>query len=207
MSKYNVALFDMDGVIVDSRPVMELSWRNSTIPLGLSIPFDSYLTYVGLPFSSILQNLEIPQKYWPSITSEYRRTSLIHADSVKLYKCIRYVFRKLRDSNLRIGVVTSKEFVRADILLDHFKLPIDILVTPEMSLRGKPSPDPLLKALSLLDIQNTSQAFYVGDMLSDYHAACAANIDFLFAAWGYGNSFNSGYTLSNIVDLLEFIGI
>ena len=48
--KKRCILFDMDGVLIDSRPSMEIGWIEVCNQFNFSIPFARYLEYVGMPF-------------------------------------------------------------------------------------------------------------------------------------------------------------
>ena len=176
---FKAVLFDMDGVLIDSRPTMEIAWNHATTMAGLNIPFHQYLNFVGLPFYDILDSLSIHENKWDLLSSEYSKSSAINIDKIRLYKNVLSVFTRLHRSGLYVGVVTSKEFLRADVISDNFRLPLDVLITPELTEFGKPSPDPLYKAAEILGLSETDSILYVGDMNSDYKCAMNAGASFL----------------------------
>ncbi len=201
-----VILFDMDGVLIDSRPAMELAWEHSTKIIGLKIPFNSYFKLIGMPFSNIANELGIKSNLINDLKKEYGIATANHIDKIKPYKGINYLLRKLRKNNLILGIVTSKEFWRADFLVDYFGIYSDILITPEYTAQGKPSGEPLRKALEILCIKS-KDALYIGDMATDFESAKDANIDYLHAAWGYGSIPNRVITASYPEEVLEFTGL
>ena len=58
--KYNFHIsFDLDGTLINSIPLMKLSWENVNKKLNLGIGWENYKKNIGLPFSKICKNLSI----------------------------------------------------------------------------------------------------------------------------------------------------
>jgi HAD superfamily hydrolase (TIGR01549 family) len=203
---YTTALFDMDGVLVDSRVVMELAWLTVCRAHNLDVPFHLYLEHVGKPFETILEAIAVPSTSYASIKATYGYIAASNSTNITTYPGVQSVLKILKHKNFKIGIVTSKQFWRADVLIDQLLIECDVLVTPELTKAGKPSPDPLLYALKELNV-SSADAFYVGDMKSDLQSAKAAGISFFKANWGYGNFQYSGVCLDSIEDLLELLSV
>lgn len=180
-------LFDLDGVLIDSRYSMMLAWDMLARQNKLKISFDCYLSHVGLPFEDILSNLKIKTELHGKLKAEYSALVSCFVDNIKPYRSVRYLLNVLKSMDMKVAIVTSKEFWRTEVIVDNFLFPIDLIITPEKTERGKPSPEPILAALSAFKI-NSSEAIYIGDMYSDYLSAKGANVDFFYASWGYGRS-------------------
>ena len=60
--KYSFLIFDLDGVIFDSKKNMEHAWKKTCKKFNLKIRFDLYFKNIGLPFEKILENLKIKPK-------------------------------------------------------------------------------------------------------------------------------------------------
>ena len=52
-------IFDLDGVIFDTEKNMKISWKKVQKKYGINKSFNEYKKYIGLPFGSILNNLDI----------------------------------------------------------------------------------------------------------------------------------------------------
>jgi phosphoglycolate phosphatase len=72
--------------------------------------------------------------------------------------------------------------------------------------QSKPYPDHLLLAIKKNKFMNKKKyACYVGDTKIDYSAAIAANIDFIFASYGYGKIKNNVKKISKFSELKKFL--
>ncbi|MCI7046826.1 MAG: HAD hydrolase-like protein [Helicobacter sp.] len=179
-------ILDMDGVLIDSLALMRESWEQS----GGSryAPFDEYKKLIGLPFNEICLKLGIKIDKIHEIKNRYFSFNDKNVDKIKLYPGVKETLQKCGEKEIKISVVTSKNYHSAQEIIQHFGLEIDCLVAPDMpyySGRNKPFADPLLYACIKNKVQ-PSQSIFVGDMLSDYQSAKEANIDFVFASYGYG---------------------
>ena len=56
--KYKLCLFDLDGVIIDSRSNMERSWSAVQSVFELDSPFEGYFQVIGRPFQDIMSVLD-----------------------------------------------------------------------------------------------------------------------------------------------------
>jgi HAD superfamily hydrolase (TIGR01549 family) len=87
----------------------------------------------------------------------------------------------------RIGVVTTSPRPYAERLLAHHGLDVPVLVAYHDIGRRKPYPDPILRALDILDVKASSAA-HVGDRVEDDTAARAAGVVSIMISWTGGSS-------------------
>ena len=59
MKKYKLFIFDLDGVIFDTKSNMRASWNFVKKKYNLNIKFDDYFSLIGAPFNKILKRLKI----------------------------------------------------------------------------------------------------------------------------------------------------
>ncbi|ECP7610351.1 HAD-IA family hydrolase [Campylobacter jejuni] len=179
-------ILDMDGVIIDSVDLMELSWEYSG---GIShAPFSEYKKLIGLPFNDICLKLGIDVQEIPAIKEKYFTFSKQNIKKTKIYPEVKETIDFLRNKGVKVSIVTSKSYNSAKNIIQYFDLNIDCLIAPDMPHyigRNKPFGDPLLAACLNNKIE-PYHSIFVGDMLSDYQSAKEANIDFIFADYGYG---------------------
>jgi AHBA synthesis associated protein len=182
---YDAALFDLDGVLVNSRPVMrdalEAAWITLRLP---GVPeFAQFEKNLGRPIAQIFSRLGWPSELVPLFTAESCRRVL----DVQIYDGVREILALARERGVRLAVVTGKEHLRAaELLRVHGMLEIfGALIGGDDCVRGKPDSAPVLAALDALGIP-ARRALMVGDSPLDMQAAAAAGVLPVGALWGYG---------------------
>ena len=195
-------LFDLDGVLIDSKDNMKLSWNFVREKYCLEASFEEYFNQIGKPFQDILFELGI-RKDKKKIEIDFQNKSKLEIDKINFYNKVFETIQFFKESyKYKIGIVTSKDLSRTKIVTS--KLPkFDIISCPENNLMGKPEPDQILYAMSQTFCDN-KETVYIGDMEVDKIAAEKAKIDFIYAEWGYGKV-KSTYSIKNISELREII--
>tara|TARA_B100000035_G_scaffold315397_1_gene335797 strand:- start:5786 stop:6403 length:618 start_codon:yes stop_codon:yes gene_type:complete len=188
MNKYDLVIFDLDGVLIDSKKNMEFSWNIVRKKFKIKKNFNKYFKFLGYPFFDILKKLSI-KKNLKQIQTEYNKNSIRYFNKINLYKDIQEVLKFLIKKKIKLAIVTSKNKNRTSKLVKKFKLPIKNIVCPSKSTRGKPYPDQIKIALKRANIKK-NRALYVGDMYVDYLLAKRSKIHFVFAKYGYGKIAN-----------------
>ena len=197
-------LFDLDGVLLNSKRNMELSWGAVCKRYDVNVEFEDYFSNIGRPFKDILDILKINANQ-TDIEKTFNDVSTQLIDQIELYEGVESVLGQLANNNIKIGIVTSKNTIKTQKILDLHGFAFDIVQTPNDTLRGKPAPDHILYAMSELNM-NASDTLYIGDMDVDYEAAKRAHVNYVHALWGYGvcNDGNA-IKLENITQLLSII--
>lgn len=166
--KFQTALFDMDGTLIDSSKAILNSIKEAARLTGLRIPGDneikgiihlpSYLSFKVLypdnepdDFDSVF--LSLMRSKFKNMIKEVPKAKL----TLELIK---------REKGIKIGIVTTKDKISAEETIRIFSIPCDVLLTAEDTERTRPDPEPLLKAIKLLN-STASQTFYCGDTPQD----------------------------------------
>ncbi len=197
MAIKKLVLFDLDGVILDSKHNMNIAWNATCNKHNINISFDDYFANIGRPFKDILTILKIVANQ-DNIHKTFHDASAILIDKSVFFKQAKQTLQNLVDNNIKIGIVTSKDEDRTHKILQLLQIKFNIVQTPNNKLRGKPAPDHLLYAMAKQNIA-PKYTIYVGDMAVDYQAAQKAGIDYAHALWGYGQCDGE-----NIVKLSKF---
>lgn len=181
--------FDLDGVLIDSLPVMESAWKSTSQKFSLDIGFHMYKDYIGKPFESILNQLNISKNLHEEIKSHYFLHTLEMSSYCRAYDGVSAMLEGLVSLGYTLSIVTSKPRSNTlKVLYEQFPdLEFSCIVTPDdipIGL-GKPHPYSLLKAC-LEAHASPKQTLFIGDMNSDRLCAKSAGSHFACAAWGYG---------------------
>jgi len=169
--KPGAILFDMDGVLVDSRD----SWRASlnaalTVHNYREITNEEFIEkYWGYDLYATFDKMGLDRKIVTTCNELYRE----HLDKVTMYPDVKFTLQKLKD--YKKGIITNTPRNRAIQIIKNFKLGryFDTIVTSDDVDRGKPSPDIVLKACKNLGVEPVD-AVTVGDTGSDVEAGKAA---------------------------------
>ena len=193
-------IFDLDGVIIDSKHMMEQSWNTCMLEHKLTQTFDDYFKQIGKPFRDIMKELNVENV--EAVKHTYDKASLeLMEYCLEFYDGVEDTLREIK-KNSKIAVVTSKTAERTNVILDHLDVEFDYVVSPKKGLRGKPAPDQILFCLAMTQT-DPKDAVYIGDMQVDYEAATRAGIDFIHASYGYGKCDHSVKSIENLNSLLD----
>lgn len=176
-------LLDLDGVLLDTRPVMRAAWRKVREVHGVTLPFDAYERHLGREFGDIMRRLGVTDI--EAVRRTYEAESVAMAHLAQEFAGVAEVLHAFVAVDWRLGVVTSKHVDRAAPLLARLGCPFATIRTPAGPGRAKPTPDLILLALVDLGV-DPAAALYVGDMAVDQEAAARAGVPYVHAAWGYG---------------------
>ena len=106
---------------------------------------------------------------------------------VRPYDRIKPLVNKLRNRNIKIGIVTSSPSVYCRQVLKQCSLRVDDIVGYHDTQRRKPHPDPLQLSLRKLGL-DPRDVVAIGDKADDVCAAKAAGIISIAACWGVNES-------------------
>ena len=91
---YRVILFDLDGVIVDTKRNMEISWATVRAVFEIDTPFERYFELIGIPFDEIVVRLGLG-KLATEIRMVYNLASSCRVDLVSPYSgCVEVIKKK-----------------------------------------------------------------------------------------------------------------
>lgn len=202
--KKKVLIFDVDGVLIDSKKNMELSWKKVQKKHSLNhVEFESYFKNIGRPFFKILNILGI-NKDLKKIKETYQQESTKQIKEIKFYKNTKKIIKDLKNKDYILNIVTSKDLDRTKKSIKNIMNNFTYIECNNDMTRGKPFPDQINLIISKLKVDK-AECVYIGDTLVDYHSAKNAKIDFIFAKWGYGINYNYKYKSENIKNLNKLI--
>lgn len=202
---YQLIIFDLDGVLINSIGVCEKAFNFAYEKVGLhgEPPFEKYRNYLGWRLPDIISEMGLPNEMVGHFV--FKSKELIN--EIELFDGVLNTLEYLRYTGRLVGVATGKSGYRArEIMLSLGILQyFNFIVGSDEVEFAKPHPDSLQKHLNYFSIE-PSDALYIGDATSDIKAGKLANIDVAAAMWGDGEhlsltSLLPDYCIEKISDL------
>lgn len=181
-----MVLFDLDGTLIDSGPIIMASMRHASLTvLGRELDEDRARAAIGGP-GLVEQMRDLDPDRIDELVDAYRAHNLPLHDQLEPFPEALGALRVLSGEGRRLGVVTAKRVDTARLAFHRFPVleeTIELLVGWEDTPRHKPHPDPILVALERLGVE-AGDAAYVGDSPFDVGAARAAGVFAVAVGWG-----------------------
>jgi pyrophosphatase PpaX len=184
--RFRVVLFDLDGTLIDSGPIILASMQHATrTVLGREIAYEELAATVGgQGLVSQMRTLD-PDRVDELVEVYKQHNDPLH-ETLEAFDDFLDVLPRLREEGRRLGIVTAKRHRTVQLALDRFPElaeQFDVVVGYEDTERHKPAPDPVVAALEKLAAQ-PDEAAYVGDSPVDVQAARAAGVFAVAVGWG-----------------------
>jgi pyrophosphatase PpaX len=213
MPPIRTVLFDLDGTLIDSVRLILDSYHHTLAAHGLPPRTDDeWLAGVGTPLTAQFAAWGHDPDTLQALIATYREYNLKHHDRmVTVYPGVVDVVRALKEEGVGTGLVTSKNRTGAvrGLTLVRLEALMDVLVCADEVENPKPHPEPVEKAVRLLDA-DPGATIYVGDSIHDMHSGRAAGVRTAAVLWGpFGRSHLEGaqpdYWLARPEDLLTLV--
>ncbi|MBL8553581.1 MAG: HAD family phosphatase [Phenylobacterium sp.] len=174
-------VFDMDGLLVDTETVVFRAMQRAANAIGTEMPFETFKRMVGLQHAA--SDLILVDHFgdgfdldaWSAVVSAHFREEL--AAGIALKAGAVEILDVLDGLGLPRAIATSSslESVQASLgphsLVDRF----DALITRDVQTRGKPHPEPFLKAAEALGV-DPADCLALEDSHNGVRAAAAAGM-------------------------------
>lgn len=186
---YKLAIFDLDGTILDTVGQLAVSFNEAMKMSGLEpLDVDIVKQRIGRGAINLVRACvgDIEEEKVMKIVQDYRDHYREHCTENTLpYDGIAQVFSELRAAGIKVAVVTNKSDAPANILCDA-KFPglIDKVKGHREGLKHKPDPFLVNELLSEFKI-SPDEAVFIGDSDVDILTAQNAGIDPVSVTWGY----------------------
>ena len=139
--KFKTALFDFDGVIVDTEPIYDIFWNEAGERYGTGIDnFAAVIKGTTLPYSM--------EKYFSDRTEEFRRMVINESTEYESTMPLPAMpgslefLHLLKKNGVQMGLVTSSDNAKVEraFKLHHLENIFDTVVTADRITKGKPDP-------------------------------------------------------------------
>jgi pyrophosphatase PpaX len=195
---FTTILFDLDGTIVDTNELIISSFMHvlKDAPNSERYTRDFITRNMGLP---LREQLEVYTE--SKVVDHYIKAYRIYNEKnhdrlVKPFPHVKETIKKLYQSGIHLGVVTSKINKTAVMgLKSTGLLPfMEILITEDDVKKGKPNPEPIFRALEYLKA-SPENTLMVGDSEYDIISAKGATVACAAVAWSLkGEAFLKNYS-------------
>lgn len=188
--KYRLAIFDLDGTILNTLEDLTDSTNYALVENGFDKrTLQEVKRFVGNGIGRLIERAvpsgtssDITKKVLQDFTEHYG----IHcADKTKPYEGIQTLIEELREEGYLTAVVSNKaDFAVQELCEQYFKGMFDYVVGEKENIRRKPSPDAVFDVLKRLGVE-LSKSVYIGDSEVDVQTAKNAGIDIISVSWGF----------------------
>ena len=185
--RYATVLFDLDGTLADTIPLIVASYQHAfRTVLAEEVQESRARAWIGRPLLPAL--LEESPEHGHDLDRAYREWNLANtARLIRRYPGVIELLDDLIAAGVTCAVATSKRRETARLALhsvgiDHL---VDVVAALEDTTAHKPAPDPLLHAAATLGV-DPADCVYVGDATVDVLSAQAAGMAAVAVTWGAG---------------------
>ncbi len=184
--RFHVVLFDLDGTLIDSGPIILASMQHAVqTVLGREIAVEELAATIGGQ-GLVAQMAALDGDRVDELVEAYRQHNDPLHESLEAFAGMVEVLPKLKAQGRKLGIVTAKRHRTVSLAFDRFpwlREQFDVVVAHEDTNRHKPDPDPVLFAVDRLDSEPGAAA-YVGDSPFDIRAAKGAGAFSVGVGWG-----------------------
>ncbi|HYE11436.1 MAG TPA: HAD family hydrolase [Patescibacteria group bacterium] len=200
-------VFDVDGTLIDTGEAIISSLQKVLKENSGQAYSDDELSFAfGIPGAVTLAKLgvsdiEASLEKWIKYLNDF-------SDTMKIFDGIESCLKKIKELNIKTGIVTSKTKEEFDSNFIPFGLEsyFDYVICADDTDKHKPHPEPILKLMEMCG-DDPKDLVYIGDTKYDKECAEGAGVRFGLALWGAKSTdgFDSSYILHSPNDILELI--
>ena len=189
MIMYKLAVFDIDGTLIDTEKTgVESLVVTIKELLGTDIPYEEAYKYFGIPSNKVAGLLGYEDSKLFGERWEENFIALSHY--IRPFPGVLEALKRIKATGIATGVVTSRNKMEFDYD-DHLRTMVPYLdhkVCSEDTVHHKPHPEPLLHCISLASKAlgtaiSPNEVIFFGDTGHDYACAHDAGCDFALADW------------------------
>jgi len=155
--KFEGAIFDLDGVIVDTVPLHFKAWKKMFAEYGKEFDFNDYKAKVdGIPridgARAVLTDLSQDELEKAASKKQVHFLEFLDIEEIKVYHSTVELIEKLRIAGIKRAAISSSKNCRHILervaLVDCF----DVIITGNDIKKGKPEPDVFISASRKLQV-------------------------------------------------------
>ena len=175
-------IFDMDGVLTDSEPLISTAAMAMFKEKGLTVQTDDFRPFVGAGEDRYIGGVAEKYNFALDVSSAKKRTYEIYLELVpsrlNAFSGAVELVRACRNAGLKVAVASSADRIKLNANLEKIVLPPemwDAIVTAEDVAHNKPAPDLFLAATRKLGL-TPEQCVVIEDAVNGVQAAKLAGM-------------------------------
>lgn len=189
MSNTKLAIFDLDGTLIDSVKVHSEAWSDSCKSFGYNIPESYFHDLTGMTSKSVgeklVKDFRIPENIIDDLIQCKSKLYFDNINKIDVFESILEILKDYKSKNIKVALATgSKRQNVLEILrvkdLDLF----DFVLTGDELEHSKPHPDAFLRCLEHFKYSPKDAVIYE-DSVTGFKAAEQANISYYICKNGY----------------------
>lgn len=167
-------IFDWDGVIVDSMPIIALGIQETASSYGVKVSIDDILDNYIQPRDAYYRSIGIDTTNLDELNKRHWEAILKHRQPAPIFPEVADILHFLKDNNLKLGFASTAETFYIIEQLELFGLEgifsKELIMGGEISKKEITKEEKLIKFLSAFNLP-LDEILYVGDLPSDIKAA------------------------------------
>lgn len=189
MKKYEIAVFDVDGTLLDTTEGVLASVKYTIDKMGFApLSDEQLLTFIGPPIQdSFAKTYQLEGEILQTIATCFRN----RYKDYELFKAVPYdgiyeLFDELSNKGVKLAVATYKRQDYAEAILRHFGFDryTDILYGADHENKLK-KVDIIRKCMDDLGVHDYGRAVMIGDSSHDAIGAHKIGMDFIGVTYGF----------------------
>ena len=209
--KYKLAIFDMDGTILNTLEDLADSMNYALKIHGMpERTIDEVRRFVGNGIRKLVERAVPEDTPLADVDRVFETFTVYYKDHCAIktrpYDGILEVLKQLKDMGVKMAVVSNKaDFAVQSLCQDYFPGLFDFAVGDREGQRRKPAPDSVNAVLEKFAMDR-KDAVYIGDSDVDVDTAANAGMDMIGVSWGFrGREFLIEHGANKIADKPEEI--
>ncbi|MDD7295624.1 MAG: HAD family hydrolase [Oscillospiraceae bacterium] len=188
--QYQLAIFDMDGTILNTLQDLTNSLNAALAKSGYpQHTAEEVRFFVGNGIRKLIERgvpAGTPVEQIDTVHHDFTAHYQVHcADTTQPYDGIPELLQTLRRAGCKTAVVSNKaDYAVQELCKQYFDGMFDFAVGEREKILKKPAPDSVNEVLQKLQIDR-KQAVYIGDSDVDVQTAKNAAMDGIFVEWGF----------------------
>lgn len=184
-----LAIFDLDGTLIDSVKVHSDAWSDSCKSFGYNIPESYFHDLTGMTSKSVgeklIKDFRISENVIDDLIQYKSKLYFDNINKIDVFESILEILKDYKSKNVKVALATgSKRQNVLEILrvkdLDLF----DFVLTGDELEHSKPHPDAFLRCLEHFKYSPKDAVIYE-DSVTGFKAAEQANISYYICKNGY----------------------